>query len=283
MKVTTQHIEEGIEALKHYPAYLWHYAYEKEILKGTRDYQRFIILSRKRSGTNFLRYMLDGHPAIETFGELFMSNSFIPWQKHGFEFYKHSSNYLKRYREDPISFLHSAVFKNYPDSIKAVGFKIFPTHALDPEIKPIWRHLQEDKQLKIIYLIRVNYLASLVSKKQALQTQQWISHKGPTKAQPVHFNPKMLEEKLQEQENIEKYYRHYFRNSDVLEFTYEELVADRVHWEKKILNFLDVPYHTLTPQTSKQSKSSLRERIENYGELSDYFAGTKWERFFHES
>lgn len=283
MNINIQNIKKGVKALPHYPVYLRHYAYEKGVLKGSRNYQRFIILSRKRSGTNFLRYMLDGHPAIETFGELFMSNSFIPWTKRGFEFYKHSDRYVRQLRDNPVSFLHSAVFKNYPEEIKAVGFKIFPTHALDPETKPIWKHLKEDKELKVIYLIRENYLANLVSKKQAIETQQWISHKGPTKAAPVHFDAQYLEEKLQEHENVENYYRHYFRNSQMLELTYEELVANKRKWEKNILHFLGVPYRNLTPETSKQSKSTLSERIENYSELKTYFSGTKWERFFQDA
>jgi hypothetical protein len=42
-----------------------------------RDYTRFIILGRSRSGSNYLRGLLNSHRRIVAFGELFRSDEAI--------------------------------------------------------------------------------------------------------------------------------------------------------------------------------------------------------------
>jgi hypothetical protein len=45
-----------------------------------REYKRFIILGEGRSGSNFLRGLLNSHPGILVFGELFRFLDSIGWE-----------------------------------------------------------------------------------------------------------------------------------------------------------------------------------------------------------
>src|SRR5690606_16569148 len=44
------------------------------LVDGHTDYTRFIILARSRTGSNFLRGMLNSHPQVLTYGEIFRND-----------------------------------------------------------------------------------------------------------------------------------------------------------------------------------------------------------------
>lgn len=44
---------------------------EKGIIKSHNQYQKFLVVSRGRSGSNFFMNLLQSHPNIRGFGELF--------------------------------------------------------------------------------------------------------------------------------------------------------------------------------------------------------------------
>ena len=106
-------------------------AMEIGFTKGHKDYQRFIILGRPRTGSNLLHLSLRLHNRIISYGELFSS-------KHqtirGYPRYRHKSKHLMELRDgNPIKFVDQFIYRKYPRSISAVGFKIFYGQAQTPD------------------------------------------------------------------------------------------------------------------------------------------------------
>ncbi|MFC2023143.1 hypothetical protein ACFLT5_00195 [Chloroflexota bacterium] len=109
-------------------ALLTHYARVKGIASGHLDYERFIILGQERTGSNFLKDLLNSHSQIIASGELFQSFDVIHWE-YGFHRMDPPRRLLVAFQDDPVGFLESYVFAKFPKRISAVGFKLFYAHA----------------------------------------------------------------------------------------------------------------------------------------------------------
>lgn len=72
----------------------------KEIVKGQDKYQKFLVLTRARTGSNFLISLLQSHPEIRAFEEIFTRQKRkINW---GYAKYPRSSEVLKMREEEPL-------------------------------------------------------------------------------------------------------------------------------------------------------------------------------------
>ncbi len=83
-------------------------------LHGHNEYIRFIILGRSRVGSNLLRGLLNSHPHIVTYGEVFKDCSSLDWDHLG---YFQSRGLTEKIRRDPVDFLD-----NKPSIVAVVGF-----------------------------------------------------------------------------------------------------------------------------------------------------------------
>jgi LPS sulfotransferase NodH len=95
---------------------------------GSKEYTRFIILSRSRTGSNFLRGLLNAHSKVIAYSEMFKNNQVIEW---GFPGYNDTKATLALFQKDSVEFLEKKVFTKYPRKTAAVGFKLFYYHAND--------------------------------------------------------------------------------------------------------------------------------------------------------
>ena len=114
---------------------------------GHGRYQRFVVLSRSRTGSNMLIQSLNSHRNIAADYEIFG----------------------KLNGESEKEILDRS-FGKQPFYIKAKGFKIFYYHPIDAEGSPIWDMLLSVKDLRVIHLQRRNILHVLVSSKVAHTT-----------------------------------------------------------------------------------------------------------------
>lgn len=125
-------------------------------LRGSKKYDKFLILSRSRTGSNLLRSLLSSHPDVICLGEIFGS----------------VGNEVKNdIIKSPIKYLKRIAFGYHKKNIKSVGFKIFYYH---PEFKcstNIWNYLENQNNIKIIHLKRKNILRTILSRKIAGKTQ----------------------------------------------------------------------------------------------------------------
>ena len=253
---------------------------EKQIVKGKDSYQKFIVLTRARTGSNFLMSLLQSHPSIRAFEEIFSrKETKIHW---GYAKYPRSSEILKMRKEKPIKFLDEVVFREFPLSVSAVGFKLFYYQAEAERKKQIWQYLYQDKDLKIIHLKRDNLLKVCLSYHLAQITNQWVvkdkKHQGNNVVIELDYCECL--KLFEETKKWEEEYDEFFGEHQKIEVIYENLVQSTRGETKRIQQFLGIKPKRLYSLTLKQNRGALSERISNYYDLKEKFEDSPWGRFF---
>jgi LPS sulfotransferase NodH len=254
-------------------------ALEKNILSGEGDYQKFLIICRKRTGSNFLVSLLQSHPKIRAFGEVFGDDEQIHW---GYPSYS-SAKVLQTRKKDPIKFLDQIVFRDFLKSTKAVGFKLLYQEEQNFKIKAICEYLRKIKNLNVIHLKRRNILANYVSWQIAKKTDVWILLKGKNNHQiQLEIDYQDCLNYFHKTKALEKEHESFFAEhaKQIHNLYYEDLVANTEQEIQGVQRFLGVESLPLTPYTQKQEKRSLQEIITNYDELKEKFESTPWQTFF---
>jgi LPS sulfotransferase NodH len=250
---------------------------------GQSSYRRFILLGEGRSGSNFLRGLLNSHGRIVVYGELFRFFDSIGWEFPDLDRFLQSRRLLALSQRDPARFLQREVFGTHPRRIAAVGFKLFYYHAQDDGRELVWRFLKNEKSIAVIHLKRRNTLRAVLSLKKAFATNRWTAVSGPDADRlsiPLDYD-ECLERFVWAKETKERYDA-YFNDHPMLDVTYERLCEDLDGQCRRIQEFLGVDQRPLRASTYKQAQLPLSTAITNYSELKARFAGTPWESFFEE-
>jgi LPS sulfotransferase NodH len=232
---------------------------------GHRDYRRFIVLTRDRTGSNMLIQMLNSHPNVAADYEIF----------------------AKLYGQTEQSILHKA-FSKQPFYIKAKGFKIFYYHPQDSDSKVVWELLQPMNDLYVIHLKRRNILRTLISSRVAYNTGIYgvRSEKEATafrnRIQPIIYPAEQLREHFEQTRNWEKSGQKTFENHPMISIDYEDLVEYGEQTFKEVTDFIGVAFRRPRTDFKKQATQPLRSLLENYDELKSEFRGTRWGDFFDE-
>ena len=249
-------------------------------LYGHADYVPFLVLGRSRVGSNLLRGLLNAHPQITAFGEIFRDPGCFDWDHTG---YFQSSASHKLLARDPVRFLDERVFGRYPRTTGAVGFKIFYYHARDGSASSVWQYLRERRDLRVIHLKRENLLQTHVSRKRAALTSRWVNTTGqPDAAESITLDYEQCLDDFRQTRAWERQGDDYFSGHLVLPVRYEPLAADPGAEATRIQEFLGIRPHDVVPTTTRQSHQPLSRTISNYAVLKEQFTGTEWERFFTE-
>ncbi|MFA9202028.1 MAG: Stf0 family sulfotransferase [Candidatus Nanopelagicaceae bacterium] len=254
-------------------------ALEKNILSGGNDYQKFVIICRKRTGSNFLVSLLQSHPKIRAFGEVFGDDEQIHW---GYPSYS-SAKVLQTRKKDPIKFLDQIVFRDFLKSTKAVGFKLLYQEESNFSKKTVCEYLQRIKNLNVIHLKRKNILANYVSWQIAKKTDVWILLKQQNNhKQTLEIDYEDCLNYFQKTKALEKEHEIFFAKHSKQTHTlyYEDLVANTEKEIQEIQQFLGLESLPLTPYTKKQETRHIKEIITNYDELKEKFEDTPWQTFF---
>jgi LPS sulfotransferase NodH len=257
--------------------------YEIGISGGHKDYRRFIILTTARSGSNFLRGLLNSHSQVIAFGELFRGQKTIGWDLLPYDDFLQSQRLISTAQQDPASFLENTVFKSFPRKTKAVGFKIFYYHAQNESRSNLWRFLKDHKNFYVIHLKRTNTLKTMLSLKKAFITNRWTNTTGaPEEKLSITLDYEECLEHFNWEKNVKNQYDLYFEDHPKIEVTYEDLANNAEREIKRIQSFLGVDYQICKPTTKEQANQQLSQAISNYFELKGKFQGTQWEVFFEE-
>jgi LPS sulfotransferase NodH len=251
------------------------------VIGGHVDYQKFIILGRARTGSNMLRGLLNSHSQIVAFGELFRSTDSIGWDYPGYR--SQPQHMLALIRDNPISFLETKVFKEFPQHVSAVGFKIFYAHAQDDQWKPVWSHLRQKKEIKVLHLKRRNILRTHFSLQRVEKTGKWRNATDMKEEKvSIWLDYEECRQAFTRTRERETQYDALFEEHQKMELLYEELSHNYTSEMKRIQHFLGVDCEIVKPITYKQSQQPLSEAIANYYELKERFQGTPWEEFFED-
>jgi len=255
---------------------------DMSVASGTRDYTKCIILGRSRTGSNFLSNLLNAHPQIMIYGEIFKSRERVGWNLFPASLPRERE--LDLIRNHPLDFLDKRLFRAYQKRLKAVGFKMFYYHAEEPEWKPVWQHLLSNKDIAVIHIKRANILKTHLSFKKAQMTDHWLQggRMSVKEGQAIALDFEECQAAFEQTRRWEEEYDELFAEHRKLDLLYEDLTADLAKQSKRIQDFLGVDSLDLKPLTRKQAKMSLSQAISNYEELREEFRGTPWESFFVE-
>jgi LPS sulfotransferase NodH len=238
---------------------------------------RFVVLTRGRTGSTYLLSLLESHPRIRVWGEVFGEARL---RRH----------YIKAriLANGPVRYLERCFERKGWEA--AAGIKIMYRHfetdyALAwgiPELPKILAFLKKSKDLKIIHLKRRNKLKAIVSGKMAAATRQYIVTKEAKRAAGVQIElfPDECEQKFEQIANWEKTYDESFEDHEKLNIYYEDLTADTESEHNRVLDFLGVAKRRLRAKTIKQRVRPIHKVVKNYEELREKFVGTEWEEFF---
>ncbi len=253
-------------------------AIDMGMMNGQSRYRKFVILGRARTGSNYLRGMLNSHGHVFLFGELFRNDDIIDWSLPCYN--SKSKNLLKKLRDDPVLLLKQKVFRPYLNSISAVGFKIFYYHAQKKNAHDVWNYLL-DQKIHIIHIKRTNVLKTFLSTKKALLTGQWINtRRKNTDSSTLTLNYSDCLEFFLSTRRQEEQYDTLFRNNPMLEVRYENICNNPEGQLAHVQNFLGLEHRILKPVTHKQENKSMSQVISNYYILKKQFSGSPWQEFF---
>jgi len=229
---------------------------------GHRNYVKFIVLTRSRTGSNLLLSFLNSHPNVFSEGEIFA-------RLHG---------------TDPLRRL-AQVFAMQPLHLCAKGFKIFYYHPLDADGSALWDALVRDNDVRVIHLTRQNVLRTLLSRRIAEISDSWTGtqyDRASGSDKRVHLDPNELEEGFRQTAEWERKAASQFRGHPVLQVTYEQLVRFPHETNIELQDFLGASRHEAQTKLNQQNPESLRELVSNYDALKARFAGSAWSPYFED-
>lgn len=230
---------------------------------GNRNYKRFIILTRSRTGSTMLVDMLNSHPEIYAENELFYE-----------------------IEDRSIETVLAGIYGTYFQIIKAVGFKIFYYHPLDDNSQIVWDYLRQMDDLHVIHLQRKNVLRTLLSRQIATATNTWgittDKDRSTIEDRRMQLDPETLREQFEQTHNWQVEFDALFSSHPKITLIYEDIVADSDAEFKKVTEFLELPFVKPKIGLKRQNPEPLSDLIANYEELKSYFADTPWKVYFEE-
>lgn len=220
--------------------------------------RRFAIVGNARTGSNYLLDGLKSSPSIRMYHEIFAGHN----RRAGQDFDR----------------ILSTVFQYESKSIQMVGFKVFYNHLTEEE----WQRLQASRNLQIIHLTRRNRLRTVISLEIAFKTGQWTqsARAGGPKEKQVVLEPSKLINRLEQIEEGEAATRARFRDRQVLEVVYEELVRSPHEVFASVGAYLGV--EGIDPariRLKRQNPEGLRQLIVNYDEVAVALSNTRFAEY----
>ena len=230
----------------------------KHRLTGHTSYDKFIVLTRSRTGSNLLISLLNAHQNIEAHGEIFA-----------------------RLQNKTTAEIWTSTFGIKKKNIRYVGFKIFYYHPLNSEDTTVWTNLLNDKKIKIIHLQRENLLRVHLSRLIAGKTDVWTNSGkdkvAASKKVKVDID-EMFEDFKQTQFFIEKA-KSDFNTHPMTDVRYESLASDKQEVMTKVFQFLNLPNEIVSSDLKKQNPEKLEDLIVNHSEVINALTNTEYRHF----
>ena len=189
-----------------------------------------------------------------------------------------------RSTSDGADFIANHVYRPCPPPISAVGFKLLYGQARKSKSRSVWDALRQDKQLRILHVVRTDLLASLVSLKTALYTSKWVApaEGAPSLLEPsFHLDPIECARYFRTLQRQRAWVEQYFVDHPKATIRYEDdLVEDFSNTLRRTQEFVGSKALPVRQVVFKQSTLPIRERIVNFGELESYFAASRYKDLF---
>lgn len=229
-----------------------HHLYDT--ILGKKEYGKFVVISRSRTGSNLLVSFLNNHRKIRAFGEKFV--------------YLHNRDTNSIYNE---------IFRK--KSTKITGFKLFYYHPLDSDDRSIWELLKNDQSIKIIHLRRRNALRAYLSQKIAQNTKVWVNsgdNNVATDTKKVHLDIDEMFKDFEDTNNDINQTKSTFDEHQMIEVFYEDLIQDRIETMNRIFDFLNVSRIQVKTTMKKQNPEKIKDLVINYDALKEKLINSEY-------
>lgn|GEM_PF-1259993 len=243
----------------------------------------FVVLTTQRSGSGWLVDLLDDHPAIASYAEMFRVTDMTVSD--------YGATAVPRFEvmvgQRAFSTAPGLVVRRHayvrglarahPEAL-AVGFKLMYDQTRD---HPGLMSILALTRARFIHLVRRDTLSAVVSFDIASERDRWHYHAGqPIPPLRVRMDTKSLLERLQRRDTeVERFRRRLARmRVAVHEVAYEDLVARREETLSEVLEFLGVPQPTLPLRSSlvRPTPARAADLVENKADIRAALAGTPY-------
>jgi hypothetical protein len=228
--------------------------------------------------------MLDDHPAIAAYDELLLESASGKgyWGRTDLDVFE---SYYRRHRQYDNhlarmrwSFRYLDELYSKREALDAIGMKLMYDQLWKNPW--VWAYMMS-RHVRIIHLVRDNLLDIVLSIETLNVRKQPHAHQGDIVESPaVTLQPtttlstlKTLEFRIQTARRLLA-----FLPINHMEVSYERLL-EHPELINDIFTFLQVNSHLAQSQFQKLTSSSKRELIENYDQIAQVLAGTRFERF----
>ena len=245
--------------------------------------RKFILLSTQRSGSTWVIDMLNSHPQVKAYEELFLEN----WKekptwagaKDIFTWNAYWSNRKAALNEliKPYFYFKylGRVYTSRNVSLKAVGFKVM--YSQIRHHPPLFFCLLLHR-ISVVHLIRKNYLDVILSERAVVMRDMPHSYDRVDEVK-IYLDPSNLLSILRWKERKVNWSKAIFSRLGLpyIEVTYENLVSGDEKFDN-ILNFLGIDKGSEILRTSlrKMNKGTHKDLIENYEEIRNLLEGTRY-------
>ena len=233
----------------------------------------FVVLTERRSGSNFLVLLLNQHPQILCHSELFDSKEC--WMEPSTRFFKPGNLVIRLLKNIfPVTFLRFLL--NEKNEIS--GFKIFSDHN-----SKVLNYLFIKNEIKIIILKRRNFLKREISEQVARKTGTWIQFSENNNVEDINFDVNRLWENFNNYtvflENFIKGLKDHKR--DYCTVYYEDIVSENYgDVMRQISDFLGLDswaFNINKVPSKRQGNQPMGKVVRNYDQVKEELKGSVFE------
>lgn len=248
-------------------------------------YSRFVVISAPRTGSNLLMSRIRSHPNMVTYSEIFNGID----RENLYQNICHVLPIIETTLDEAMAiraksktdFLEQVIFKpNYPNNVKAVGFKITYEDLLKNE--QLQNHIINTKGIRLIHLVRQNLFDVYVSFRRAMMTNEWVIHEGTsrrgTTSISFHVDIAQCERFFENTAEMRDSVRSLIINRKAIELEYNEVAQGKA--DRDLQQFLEVKEVNLYADILKIPTIQYHSLILNYKQIREYFKKTRWSSFF---
>lgn len=223
---------------------------------------RFLIIGLPRSGTTYLATLLNSHKNVLCEGELFN-----PYAIVGVGWSNPDPVAITGRDRNPAGYLQG-FFRKHRRAGHAVGCKWMIGHHVE-----IMDLIQQDPELRILYVHRANKLAQASSWQKAIRTKQWATgSKDEVDSTPIDAGPLFMAQRCREmlmQDKTAECWLDRLANP-ILRIEYCDMFQDG--FEADLCAFLHVPYDAaMKSPLVKQGDTDILSRFSQKDDIATYF------------
>lgn len=248
--------------------------------------KRFIIIAGARTGSTFLKNMINSHPDVICFGEV-LNKTKIQWDIDDLNTQFNTPEIIDVRDNDPVSFTDYVYSLGKESDAKCVGFKsLYRHYNYSPRHKQLIQYLLENEDIRIIHLKRLNSFKVFCS----LQIANMRVARGTTMNA---YRPDDVEEDLSITVNPESCLQYakksavnmtkfdtLFAHRKPLTVRYRDLSRSTAKAMAEVVRFLDLEPAPLSINTHKVRKQPISEVVENYDEVAEFMTAKGFGEMF---